>query len=328
MTRSTLWLHSLLVGIVAAGTVLSTGACATDKVDDIVRPDLDTLFWSLNVNAKAVTVAVGEQQQLTATPQTVNGVALTGLPRPVWTSSDPTRVTIDSTGLLTGVAETQGTNVIATMTAQGVTYVDTVPVAVTTQRAVVDHLEFDVFGPQSISLGGYGVTTFMVVAIDGEGNEIPGVAIATSLVENGIATLYAYGGPAQIQANGLGQVHVIATTTSYGATVVDTAVFPIFYTTNGNVQISSNGLPGSVQQFYPTSVVIAVGGSVTWNNYGSTPVNITFTSGGDQVVGGDVGEVDPNGAVTRTFPTVGTYPYKDSIGGQTGSVVVRNQPTY
>jgi plastocyanin len=328
MTRSPLWLHSLLIGVVAAGTALSTGACASDKVDDIVRPDLDTLFWSLNVNAKAVTVAVGEQQQLIATPQTINGTALTGFPKPVWTSSDPTRVTVDSTGLLTGVAETQGISVIATLTAQGITYVDTVPVAVTTQRAVVSRLEFSVFGPQSIALGGYGATTFMVSAVDAEGNEIPGVAIATSLVENGIATLYAYGGPAQIQASGLGQVHVVATTTSYGTTVVDTAVFPIYYTTNGNVQISSNGLPGSVAQFYPTSLVIGVGGSVTWNNYNSTPVHITFTSGGDQVDGGDVGDIEPNGAVTRTFPTVGTYSYKDTIAGQTGTVFVRNQPTY
>jgi hypothetical protein len=55
---------------------------------------------------------------------------------------------------------------------------------------------------------------------------------------------------------------------------------------------------------------------------------VTFTSGGENVPGGDIPEIDPYNQQSRTFPVAGTYTWKDSKGGSTGEIFVRTQPTY
>lgn len=337
MTRTSSFFRSARLAAVAvcgisvtAGLTAGLTACKSDNLNDITRPDLAALFWTLDVNAQAVTVAVGGQQQLTAIPRTVDGTAITDLPTPTWASTDTTKVKVDQNGLVHGVGETGGATVTATLTGQGITYVDSVTVAVTAQPAAIAGLELSP-GPGNRTLGIGDFPAFLMVsAVDADDNPIPGVAISLTLATPGIATLYAFGGGAgQLQANALGQTRVVASTTSYGTTFTDTVVFSNLYGVNGTVSFSANGLPGAPVLLQPTTVVIGVGGSVTWSNYGAPAFNVTFTSGGDQVVGGDIPDIGPTDPPQRrTFPAAGTYNYKDTHSGLTGSVVVREQPTY
>jgi plastocyanin len=58
--------------------------------------------------------------------------------------------------------------------------------------------------------------------------------------------------------------------------------------------------------FVPASVHVKAGESVAWVN--CEPTNIPHTSTSDGA-GWDSGNLAPNEAFVRTFPTVGTYPY-------------------
>lgn len=71
--------------------------------------------------------------------------------------------------------------------------------------------------------------------------------------------------------------------------------------------------------FSPGQVDISVGGTVTWNFSDITEHNVSFSgTGAPANIGNTL-----TGSVTRTFSTVGTFPYACSLhAGMTGTVVV------
>jgi plastocyanin len=74
------------------------------------------------------------------------------------------------------------------------------------------------------------------------------------------------------------------------------------------------------QQFSPATVRVATGGTVTWV-FQSLGHNVTF----DDVANApeDIGGVNANTSIARTFSTNGTYPYHCTIHpGMTGTVQV------
>ena len=79
------------------------------------------------------------------------------------------------------------------------------------------------------------------------------------------------------------------------------------------------------QTFNPNSVQLAVGGTVTWV-FQSLGHNVTF----DAMAGApaDIGGVNTNTSIARTFPTAGTFTYHCTIHpGMTGSVQVVSATT-
>lgn len=73
--------------------------------------------------------------------------------------------------------------------------------------------------------------------------------------------------------------------------------------------------------FAPTSVTIAVNGTVTWNNTSGITHNVTFNS----ATGAPSNIADhSSGQNQRTFGTAGTFGFQCTLhGGMTGSVVVQ-----
>ena len=75
-------------------------------------------------------------------------------------------------------------------------------------------------------------------------------------------------------------------------------------------------------RFSPSSVELVQGGTVTWA-FNAVGHNVTF----DNVQGAPGNIVTTfNGQVARSFPTVGTFPYRCTIHsgvGMTGTIVVR-----
>lgn len=112
---------------------------------------------------------------------------------------------------------------------------------------------------------------------------------------------------------------VTATLTSGGTTRTGTATPNVAaLTTAADVAVSGAGT-----SFNPATVKIAAGGSVTWNftSGANSPHNVTF--GTNSPPGDDIGNTN-SGAVSRTFPNAGSYPYQcTQHGGMTGTVIVR-----
>jgi plastocyanin len=82
----------------------------------------------------------------------------------------------------------------------------------------------------------------------------------------------------------------------------------------------SPGTPVGIANFAfnPTSVTVAVGGTVTWANADTTVHTVTFDAGPD------CGRLNTGGTVTRTFDTAGTFTYHCAIhSSMKGTVVVQ-----
>ncbi len=70
--------------------------------------------------------------------------------------------------------------------------------------------------------------------------------------------------------------------------------------------------------FNPSSVTVAVGGTVTWTNNDSMPHNVTSASGAFRST-----TLQPGQVFTFTFTAPGTYPYSCTLhGGMNGTVIV------
>lgn len=73
--------------------------------------------------------------------------------------------------------------------------------------------------------------------------------------------------------------------------------------------------------FSPTSLTVSSGTTVTFTNSSGVAHNVIFD--GAAPTGGDIGAIS-SGSQTRTFSTVGSYPFHCTIhAGMTGTVIVQ-----
>ena len=71
--------------------------------------------------------------------------------------------------------------------------------------------------------------------------------------------------------------------------------------------------------FAPNPITVGVGGSVTWTNNDNTSHNATANDGT-----WNSGNIAPGASFTRSFPTVGSFPYHCTIHpGMVATVVVQ-----
>lgn len=91
-------------------------------------------------------------------------------------------------------------------------------------------------------------------------------------------------------------------------------------TASVSMSSSDDGYGYQTFSFSPSSVTITKGGTVTWNNTGSTVHNVTFTTAGAP---SGIGNFS-SGSNSRTFPTAGTYSYQcTNHAGMQGTVTVQ-----
>jgi hypothetical protein len=214
---------------------------------------------------------------------------------------------------------------VASLTADDITYVDTTIVAVTPHSTVIKGLTLDLPNGTTLGLGDPAVS-LVANAVDEHDMAIPGIAISIVSLDPNKIMLYAWGGPPSAQASALGKARIVVSTTSYGTTFVDTVQFTVQYGMAGNVGIQL-GYPTNIPTFYPGALVIGVGGTASFFNGTSTPFSLTFLNGLENIVG-SVTDLGPYGTQVVQFLAVGTYNYKDPVSGATGSIVVREQPTF
>ena len=98
----------------------------------VVQSGATQVFTSVTLTPAAPSITVGGTLQLTATPRDQVGNAMTGLPAPQFSSSDPTVVTVTSGGMITGIAVGTAT-ITATVTSNATILSASAQVAVSAQ---------------------------------------------------------------------------------------------------------------------------------------------------------------------------------------------------
>ena len=295
---------------VAAGTamisVTGTVGLVSKTKDVAVTVTEPAVFTTLAVAPPSVDLVAGGTQTLTATALDQNNNPVSGL-SVSYASSDQTKATVTSGGVVTAVSA--GTAVVTvTGTVGSVTRTKDVTVTVA-QSAVFTTLAI---APSPVALLVNGTQALTATALDQNGSPVSGLSVTfvssdatkASVTTSGLVTGVA-AGTATVTATGT--VGTVTKTTDVSVTV----------TQPGPATAAVTASAGN--QFQPSQVTIARGGTVTWTF--AALHNVTFQSGNG--VPANIPNTS-SGSVSRTFTTAGTFNYTCTIHpGMNGSVVVQ-----
>jgi plastocyanin len=152
-----------------------------------------------------------------------------------------------------------------------------------------------------------------VQALDALANVVSGAPAATFASSNDAAATVDGGGTVTAVANGTAtitatMVTVDGTRTATSTITVATQSFP----STATVAISNN-------EFTPSTVDIALNGTVTWNNGSQTSHDVTFATLASHNI-----LAHTSGSNARTFNSAGTFQYQCSIhgGAMSGTIIV------
>ncbi len=354
--RAALWLA--LLG-------LTVGACNSDTVTS-TSDDAATAYWALELDHHGITLAIAapyDTLRLTATPRTVDGTPIAGLPAVRFSTSNGLTVAVDSNGLLTAIDLTPGATIVASLTANGITHADTAIVAVTDDPAGLTVASFSLQPAPGDSakyaLAGTLLEPYRFLSptvLDPNGDPLFGLPVHFTSLDVTTASIDPFGGV--VAGVRPGPVRFVATMTAYGESFTDTLAYTI-------------GLPGyarifvlgpydtqhsPVGSFSPDSVRMGVGAVVEWWNFGipvgelmdmqfdnpgpleSVPEGTSCANYGVDCDGtGSIPSfgwpLDCNGDCSgeffraRRFTQPGVYHYQSTIWGTHGVIVVVDEST-
>jgi hypothetical protein len=161
-TIATVSASGLVTGVKAGSTTVT--ATSEGVHQDVAVTVNATAVASIDVTPSPLSVTLGQTAQLTATPKSATGVALTDR-QVAWSTVDGTIASVSTSGLVTGAKV--GTTTI-TATSEGV-HTD---VAVTVAAPVVASIIFATQPPASVAAGATIAPAVQVQLLDGSGNVI------------------------------------------------------------------------------------------------------------------------------------------------------------
>jgi hypothetical protein len=312
--------------------------------DSMTEPQnhISDLPWKLRLNHHAITTTVGTPVELKVTPLTMDGVALTGLPPVQYIGQDTTLVTVGSDGVLRGKQPASRQRIIARIESGEGTW----KIADTLLVTVLDS-EFDFAGLQMIPEAGSNIfpagtyRRFDAVLLDDGGNALltaSGDTIYPLAYYSTTARMDEFmldlSGPftARGRARNVGEAQVMADAFIFGTEVGDTITVRLTYpsTATLNIYPRSQNLNPSPSYMGQTDLTILQNGRVgfmdrNWTT-GAPTADIVFDDL-DHVVGGDIPEVPKYSTAYVTFPEVGEFTYRSSLGfGGTIKVVPWPEP--
>lgn len=343
--------------------ILASAGCADIESVPTFEPitDPSKLFMAVALNGAAInlsTAAPYDTFRLTATPLNALGEPMNGLPAPVFTSLDTTRVWVTPDGLLQARVQGTGVRVIAEIrTPDNILHADTAFVNVTTSAtpprlttfSITPESPEDAVWGAKAPAGGLGqfilemvgvraTPTIPLRALDENGKPIPGLQVEYGTLDPEIARIQRQTGQV-LDLYAPGTVRVWARTDAYGVTMADTAVFtvtmPVVHGFEFRIQADSSFTFSSEQ------ATIRPGGYVFFMNFTETQTDIVFDDptnaeevpelcaflGPAHCGGGDIpawsGAGDTFAGVrARRFPVPGVYAFRSPLTGLTGKIVV------
>ncbi|HZS61194.1 MAG TPA: hypothetical protein VFA43_18095 [Gemmatimonadaceae bacterium] len=221
--------------------VIALGSCVSDPTATPIPSNATTLYWSLRLNHRAVTlsmVAPYDTIRLIATPLTIHATPIKNLPTATFTSLDLEHVRVDSTGFVQAVGTGQQIGIVATLTVGDDSHSDTVLLNITDTASAPKLTTFSIhpIPPDSAKTSLDRAYTVTARALDASGDSIPGLAVDFETSDSTVATIDRTSGfmfghrPAHCK--------IIATTTSYGVTKSDTLPFTVGNAVLQQIQIS------------------------------------------------------------------------------------------
>lgn len=292
-------------------------ACSGDTAITHPNSDLENMLWRLQLSSKAITMAVGETLQLTATPLTINGEVATTNAIPSFRSLDTMVMTVDSSGkVLAKDVSSSVLMLIATISSpeHKLTRADTAWVTITNDHQVIESFKIgsdaDVF-PIGV------VRSFAARVTDPSGDTLSDLQIRYWTDQPSLISIDPISGLAR--ARNFGKAKVYATTTSYGVT------------RNDSVALTIEGIEGQLVSAYylldpyrvvfePDTVRIKAGQSVTWKGVNECP-GFTFEDP-SQILPPENIAVKCFAEETRVFPVPGVYRYELDYYSQEGVIIV------
>jgi hypothetical protein len=294
------------------------------------------------------------QLQLTAVPRTFRGTPVEGLPAPTYTSGNSEVLTVSATGLITARAPSFGVPVVARLTADGITHVDTAFV-VAQSEPVPTVASFSIH-PLPGDSAKYSVTgalldpsrSLMPIALDDSGNLLF-LPVRFRSLDPTVSGVEPHTG--LLLPVRPGRVTFIATTTAYGRLMADTLPYIIGEVLQAGVLIER--VTGTkTTRFGNPEVTIGSGGVITWQNITGISTDVTFDDpaaaeavpdhfdcpNGMPCDAGNIPpfatseaelETDPfarvKGARVRRFSVPGRYTYRSTRFSTTGTIIVLDE---
>ncbi len=332
-------------------------ACNNDKFTDIPSA---SQFYSVLLTPEAASIAVGQTQQVSLVPRDANGNPLSVEGTPIFTSSDPTKVTVSATGLVTGIAV--GTarvigalqDIPGTLSSISVTRADTTIFTVSATPLAVGALTLSApaTGPKT-TVGAGSSITLVTAVTDASGATIPSASAGGAQYYSSNPTAATVSSTGVVTGVTPGTTTITATITVGGVTKTSSYNVTVTAPTTGNINIQ-RAASGSTTIAFPNPLIVsatqakllAAPTAPSLANTGAIvnftvssllfldPANcvtVTFadpTKALTTATGGSSGNI-PNycsGTQSRLFTTPGTYAYTTTVAGApgpSGSIVVQ-----
>lgn len=340
----------------------AVAGCVDDAVAPHVPApptDATALYWSLRNDHRAVTlstVAPHDTLRVRAVPHDGAGRPLNLGGTLTYTSSQPARVQVSADGLIRAVAPGANVYVVSTLAAGNVRHVDTTVVNVTThaspptvalfstQPVAPDsarwaiHFDFQTFVP------GYDKRLPLQVR-DAAGTPITGVAVRYTSSDPRLAPIGSFTG--EIRSKRRGRATFTAEATIYGTKRTDSVEFHFDWPVHAWAIAWNRAAPGETPRvvFDPATQRISTGGAVMFINMTDSAMGIVFddpthveerTTLGcvllpDQGGSGNIAPVGggpPNlllNCRSRRFPVPGVYPFRSTVTGASGAIIVEDR---
>ncbi|MBX6333109.1 MAG: hypothetical protein IRY91_14775 [Gemmatimonadaceae bacterium] len=340
-----------------AAFAMAAAGCSTDAaVAPSPRVNDPNMYWALTLDHHAITmstVAPYDTIRLTATPRTSDGTPIDSLPAPTFTSLDLDRAEVSPDGVVHVFAPGNQIPVVATLTVGNLRHADTAFINVTTLATppVLDTLSIHPVPPDSAKTALFVGTTITARATTANGTPITGLSVYYKSSDPTTARIDRASGV--ISPVRPGHLTVIAEATAYGVTRADTLPFTIGHAVTAYLNVTTQKTTSgqSVNGFTPNQLVLGPGATVLIINTTGVPTDLTFDDPTNIVpdstycqpfyeslnpeicMGGNVGAfardtADPVGITAlrvRRFPVPGTYHYRSTIFGTTGTIVVADE---
>jgi hypothetical protein len=347
---------SKTVGYLAAISLVASGCAGDVPVSPPASSDPSTLYWSLTLDHRAVTLSTTapyDTIQLTATARVASGAVVSGTRTPTFTSLDLERIEVSADGLVHAHGVGDQIGVVASLTEGNLTHADTVFINVTDAVPTSPLTMFSIHPvPGDSAKLALGLNTQLLArAADAAGNPFTDISVDFSSLDLTTATIDRVSG--SITALRPGLVTFVATATVFGVTTVDTLPYRIGYPVAFFLQAApqTNASGQTVWSFAPNNITAGTGAYAVFGNPAGPPIDVTFDDptnvaqyqpfcvppftdiypamcGSGNIPAFARAPGDQSGTTSirsRAFPVAGTYTWHSTIFGTTGTIVVVNE---
>lgn len=314
MPNTSQFLRSL---VLTAACVFSVGACnGPDSPASVFKAPPADMLWSLHATVPATTIAVGGTQQLGATASLSDGTTASSTPTVTYVSTDPTRVQVTSSGLVTGLGVTAtAVPVIESVVTPGLTLVDTTFVGVT---ATAHPLKLFTLHPQPGDSNRVTMQNSRLIPLTATDlSDAPVAGLAVKYTSLNPSIFYISGN--YVVGSMVGTAKLIASTLAYGVQWTDTVDFAVSNPLLGYLYCYTNTAGGCT--FYTSLTVIGVGGEIDFTNFSAGPMTLTFNDP-STITGGNIVDAAKSSTSVRVFTAAGTYKAQDPYGNSTTILVL------